>query len=275
MPHLLSLFAEEDEQPDADSVKAVLDELSQDYADRGIELKEVGSGFRIQAKQAMGQWLNRMNEEKPTRYSRALLETLALMAYRQPITRAGVEDIRGVSISSSIIKTLLEREWIRVVGHRDVPGRPALYGTTKQFLDYFNLKSLTDLPPLVEMRSIEDIQSEFDLNFNNTVAAEFSEDNLELSALVEAMPDNNAVAQRAESDAEQQADSAASDIDTSGTIVEAESNAEQDLPQAAESDIDEPMDDHHPGSSYHEARDQSHEQDESTSENILTATSTG
>jgi len=163
---LQALFSETEEQPDVEQIRAALDELSQDYAERGIEVKQVGSGYRVQARKEMGRWLHRLSEDRPTRYSRALLETLALIAYRQPITRGGIEDIRGVSISSSIFKTLLEREWIRVVGHRDVPGRPALYGTTRQFLDYFNLKSLGELPPLAEMRSIEDIQNEFDLNFN-------------------------------------------------------------------------------------------------------------
>ncbi len=165
MVRIQALFAETPEPPDADQLKAIINELDQDYCDRGIEVKQVSSGFRIQARQDMGQWLNRLNEDKPARYSRALLETLALIAYRQPITRAGVEDIRGVSVSSSIIKTLLERDWVKVVGHRDVPGRPALYGTTRLFLDYFNLKSLSELPELAELRDIEDIQKEFDLNY--------------------------------------------------------------------------------------------------------------
>ena len=177
MVRLQALFAEETSPPDDDQIKATLETLSQEYAERGIELKQVSSGYRIQARQDMGQWLNRLAEEKPARYSRALLETLALIAYRQPITRAGVEDIRGVSVSSSIIKTLLEREWIRVVGHRDVPGRPALYGTTRQFLDYFNLQSLSELPELAEMRSIDEIQREFELSYSgenaeNTVIEE-------------------------------------------------------------------------------------------------------
>lgn len=165
---LQTLFAEldVDEQPDKDKIQACLDELIHDYTGRGIELRQVSSGYRIQARQDMGLWLNRLNEERPSRYSRALLETLALVAYRQPITRAGVEDIRGVSVSTSIMKTLIEREWIRIVGHRDVPGRPALYGTTKIFLDYFNLQNLGELPPLAEMRSIDEIQREFELNFD-------------------------------------------------------------------------------------------------------------
>jgi len=170
MVRLQALFSEFSDAPDADQIKVAIDSLEQEYSDRGIELKQVSSGYRIQARQAMGQWLHRLSEEKPARYSRALLETLALIAYRQPITRGGVEDIRGVTVSSSIIKTLLEREWIRVVGHRDVPGRPALYGTTKQFLDYFNLKSLSELPELAELRSIEDIQKEIELNYSNESA---------------------------------------------------------------------------------------------------------
>ncbi len=161
---LQKLFGEE--APDKEALRKVLEALGEDYVDRGIELKEVGSGFRIQVKQALAPWISKMYEEKPTKYSRALLETIALIAYRQPITRAGIEDIRGVSVSSNIIKTLLEREWVRVVGHRDVPGKPALYGTTRQFLDYFNLKNLGDLPPLAEMRSIETIQQEFDLKLH-------------------------------------------------------------------------------------------------------------
>jgi len=179
---LQALFAEAEEQPDTDQIRAALDELSRDYAERGIEVKQVSSGFRVQARQEMVPWLHRLSEDRPARYSRALLETLALIAYRQPITRGGIEDIRGVSISSSIVKTLLEREWIRVVGHRDVPGRPALYGTTRQFLDYFNLKSLSELPPLSEMRSIEDIQKEFDLNFNRTLDEENPEDQAEAAS---------------------------------------------------------------------------------------------
>ena len=127
-----------------------------------MELKEVASGFRYQVRQEVHPWISRMWTEKPSRYSRALLETLALIAYRQPITRPEIEQIRGVVVSSNIIKTLEEREWIRVVGHRDVPGRPALFGTTRAFLDYFNLKSLDQLPPLSEIRDMEDPQMGFE-----------------------------------------------------------------------------------------------------------------
>ena len=159
---LLGLFPEE-EQPDRNELCQAIDALKADYAGRGIELKEVASGFRYQATREVSLWVGRLWEEKPPKYSRALLETLALVAYRQPITRGEIEDIRGVAVSSSIMKTLQEREWVRVVGHRDVPGRPAMYGTTKVFLDYFNLKRLDDLPSLAELRDLDTINAELDL----------------------------------------------------------------------------------------------------------------
>ena len=133
-----------------EQVKQALAELRQDYTGRGIELKEVASGFRFQARAELSPWLNQLWKERSPRYSRALLETLAIIAYRQPITRGEIEALRGVSVSSPIIRTLLEREWIRIAGHREVPGRPAVYVTTPQFLDHFNLKSLAELPLLAE-----------------------------------------------------------------------------------------------------------------------------
>lgn len=148
---LLALFAE-DEQPPREEIVQTLDALTNDYADRGIEVKQVAGGYRVQVRREVAPRVARLWDEKPARYSRALLETLALIAYRQPITRGEIEDIRGVSVSTQIIKTLLERDWVRVVGHRDVPGRPALYTTTKTFLDYFGLCSLNDLPPLAALR---------------------------------------------------------------------------------------------------------------------------
>jgi segregation and condensation protein B len=151
------LFGEEDSVA-RDDIARALELLAQDCDGRGIELKEVASGFRYQVRQDVHPWVSRLWTERPSRYSRALLETLALIAYRQPITRPEIEQIRGVVVSSNIIKTLEEREWIRVVGHRDVPGRPALFGTTRSFLDYFNLKSLDELPPLSEIREMEDPQ---------------------------------------------------------------------------------------------------------------------
>lgn len=158
----LGFLFDEADRPDNATMRATLEALMQDYEGRGIELREVASGFRFQVRQETGPWVSRLWEEKPSRYSRALLETLALIAYRQPITRSEIEEIRGVSVSSHIVKTLLEREWIRVAGHRDVPGRPALFATTREFLDSFNLKSLGDLPSLAEIRDLERINEELE-----------------------------------------------------------------------------------------------------------------
>lgn len=152
--HIQKLFDEND-QPTTAEVREALKAIAESYADRGIELHEVASGFQFQAKTDLKDWLCRLWEERPPRYSRAILETLALIAYRQPITRAEVEEVRGVAVSTQITKTLLEREWVKVVGYRDVPGKPALYGTTQAFLDHFNLKSLAQLPTLAELRDLE------------------------------------------------------------------------------------------------------------------------
>jgi len=149
--------------PERDALREALAALAEDYADRGIELKEVASGYRIQVRRQMNDWLTPLWEERAPRYSRALLETLALVAYRQPITRGDIEEVRGVAVSTNIIRTLLERGWIRVVGHRDVPGQPAMFGTTREFLDYFGLKKLEDLPPLSEIRELEDLEAAFGL----------------------------------------------------------------------------------------------------------------
>ena len=149
--------------PDRKVLKEILRELSTDYEDRGIELKEVGSGYRIQIRSSMSEWLSPLWEERAPRYSRALLETLALIAYRQPITRGEIEEVRGVAVSTNIVRTLLERGWVRVVGHRDVPGKPAMFGTTKEFLDYFGLKRLDDLPPLAEIKDLEELNVELGL----------------------------------------------------------------------------------------------------------------
>lgn len=157
---LESLFG--DPAPSREELLEALMELGQDCATRGIELREVASGFRLQVRSDLAPWISRLWEEKPTRYSRALLETLALIAYRQPISRAEIEEVRGVAVSTHIIKTLQDREWIRVVGHREVPGRPALYGTTRQFLDYFNLRGLEDLPPLSAVRDLEEVAHSLD-----------------------------------------------------------------------------------------------------------------
>jgi segregation and condensation protein B len=153
------LFAAE--ECDTETLKSVLDALEHDTADRGIELKRVASGYRFQVRQELAPWMSRMWEDRPPRYSRALLETLALIAYKQPVTRGDIEQVRGVTVNSNMVRMLLERDWIRVVGYREVPGRPAMYGTTKTFLDYFNLKTLDELPTLPEIKAlIEPIEAE-------------------------------------------------------------------------------------------------------------------
>lgn len=143
------------QQPDANRLRAALDAIAGGSAGHAWELRHTASGYRLQVRAEFAPWIGRLWEEKPRRYGRALLETLALIAYRQPVTRGDIEAVRGVAVSSDTIRTLLEREWIRVVGHRDVPGRPALYATTRQFLDYFNLSSLDQLPPLGELRELD------------------------------------------------------------------------------------------------------------------------
>ena len=169
---LRGLFADEGEAaPGKDDLRGWLEELVADYDGRGVELREVAGGWRFQTRAECAPWVNRLWEERKPRYSRALLETLAIMAYRQPITRAEIEDIRGVAVSSGIIKTLHEREWIKVVGHRDVPGRPAIYATTREFLDYFNLSSLADLPTLAELRDIDELSPDLFADFEAQAAA--------------------------------------------------------------------------------------------------------
>lgn len=162
IPQLFALF-QEAEQPTHEELARALHDLADDCAERGIELKEVASGFRYQVRHDINAWVSRLWTERQTRYSRALLETLSLIAYRQPITRGEIEQIRGVAVSSNIVKTLEEREWVRVVGYRDVPGKPELFGTTRNFLDYFNLKSLDQLPPLAEIRDLSDYDPQLGL----------------------------------------------------------------------------------------------------------------
>lgn len=168
---------DENEQPSTEDLRGALDALANDCANRGIELKEVASGFCFQAKAEFGQWIKRLWQEKPPRYSRAFLETLAVIAYRQPITRGEIEDIRGVAVSSNIVKMLLEREWIRIVGQREVPGRPSLYATTRQFLDHFNLKTLEDLPALTELNDIDQAAAQLQLQENNVEESVAAEEN--------------------------------------------------------------------------------------------------
>ncbi|OAB53885.1 segregation and condensation protein B [Pseudomonas thivervalensis] len=154
MERLFELF-EEGERPEPAVFKKALTLLGKSCEGRAFELKEVASGYRLQIREKFSPWVGRLWEERPQRYSRAMLETMALIAYRQPITRGEIEDVRGVAVNSHIVKTLLEREWIRIVGYRDVPGKPAMFATTKAFLDHFNLKNLDDLPPLAELRELE------------------------------------------------------------------------------------------------------------------------
>ncbi|MEO7386345.1 MAG: SMC-Scp complex subunit ScpB [Gammaproteobacteria bacterium] len=160
---LQGLFGEDD-PPGKDDIRAAIADLQSDYAERGIAVQEVASGFRVQVRASMSNWLARLWEERAPRYSRALMETLAIIAYRQPVTRGDVEDIRGVGVTTNIMRSLLERNWIRVVGFRDVPGKPAIYGTTKEFLDYFDLKKLDDLPPLADLKDLEAFTAQLELS---------------------------------------------------------------------------------------------------------------
>ena len=160
--HLEKLF-DEKERPHRDEIRAALDEITTDCRDKGFELVKVSSGYRFQTKQSLSAWVSRVWDEKPKKFSRAMLETLVLIAYRQPTTRGDIESVRGVSVSSDIIRVLDERGWIRVVGHRDVPGKPELLATTKEFLDYFNLKSLDQLPSLAEIKDFTDVDPALEL----------------------------------------------------------------------------------------------------------------
>lgn len=164
-PNDILRLLDEQDRPSRKELSAVIDELAADFDGRAVELKKVASGYRIQVRSEYSEWLGRLGGQRSPKYSRALLETLALVAYRQPVTRGEIESVRGVSVSSNIVRTLLERGWVRIVGHRDVPGRPAMLGTTKEFLDYFGLTSLDELPALSELKDFESInvELEFDL----------------------------------------------------------------------------------------------------------------
>jgi len=171
---LLALFEKETDRPEKADVNTAIEQIMQDYEGRGIELKKVSSGYRVQVNGDYADWINHLFDDRPPRYSRALLETLAIIAYRQPVTRAEIEEIRGVSVSSNIIRTLQERSWIRVVGQRDIPGKPELLATTKEFLDYFNLIKLSELPSLSEIKDFEqinpDLFEELEREANSEVA---------------------------------------------------------------------------------------------------------
>jgi segregation and condensation protein B len=181
---LLELF-DERERPSVEELRTALEMLATEYQSRGIELIEVASGWRVQVRARCADLVSRLWQERPSRYSRALLETLALIAYRQPITRSEIEEIRGVSISSTIMRTLQERSWIRVVGHREVPGHPELLGTTREFLDYFGLRSLDQLPTLAELRDVETIGVQLELP-----GGEVPAEPLEIEAASEVLADD-------------------------------------------------------------------------------------
>jgi segregation and condensation protein B len=210
---LLDLF-DERERPTPEQLQAAMDLLVQDYATRGIELLEVASGWRIQVRPRFADMVSRLWQERPSRYSRALLETLALIAYRQPITRGEIEEIRGVSISSTIMRTLQERNWIRTVGHREVPGRPELLGTTREFLDYFGLKSLDQLPTLAELKDVETIGVQLELPSDEAPAAE------------SAVAAEAGAGETAESNGEAAVASADADTETSDTDAESSGSSE-------------------------------------------------
>jgi segregation and condensation protein B len=242
LPQLAALFGEA-EPVGSETIAQALEELKVDCENRGVELVEVASGFRYQVRQDVHPWVARMWTERQTRYSRALLETLALIAYRQPITRAEIEQIRGVVVSSSIIRTLEEREWVRVVGHRDVPGRPALFGTTRQFLDYFNLKSLDELPPLAEIRDLEDLEPQLPLPDGERPAPPL----VAVDAEAANEPDGIAADAGDDDETEGDAPSASATEDASEAALDALATADTDVdaePEppstAAQADGDEP-----------------------------------
>lgn len=211
---LLELF-DERERPSDELLAEALTALSADYETRGIELREVATGWRIQIRSRCVDMVSRLWQERATRYSRALLETLALIAYRQPITRSEIEEIRGVAISSSIMRTIQERDWIRVVGHREVPGRPELLGTTKDFLDYFGLKNLDQLPSLAELRDVENIGVQLELPSGDLAAAKDGE--VAAGELVAIDADaEDVVAEDVLVDDESADDSQANDLDIDG-----------------------------------------------------------
>jgi segregation and condensation protein B len=215
LDRLTELFAAKGSAPDRATIRRVLETLAAEYAGRGIELKEVGSGYRIQVKRTMSDWLQPLWEERAPRYTRALLETLALIAYRQPITRAEIEEVRGVVVSTNIVRTLLERSWIRVVGHRDVPGKPAMFGTTREFLDYFGLKKLEELPPLAEIKDgLPELSPQTDLIDALEGAAKDAAASIAAASIAAAGPEEDAGLATPDSEAPQPIDTAiAGDFD--------------------------------------------------------------
>lgn len=205
----LTELYDERERPSAEQIKQGLEALAADYQSRGLEVIEVASGWRIQVKSNCVDFVSRLWQERPSRYSRALLETLALIAYRQPITRSEIEEIRGVAVSSSIMRTIHERNWVRVVGHREVPGRPELLATTREFLDYFNLKSLDQLPTLAELKDVETVGVQLEFNTDAQVeASEPAQAEAVADASVEAAVDTTVDEEKNNTDVDTEADAA-------------------------------------------------------------------
>lgn len=228
-----SLFGEE-EMPEKATLLQALNEIKDDSEGRGFKLIEVATGWRFQVVEDIAQWVNRLWEEKPQKYSRALLETLALIAYRQPITRGDIEEVRGVAVSSHIIKTLTERDWVKVVGHRDVPGRPALYATTRDFLDYFNLKSLDELPTLGELKDIESINQKLAFEEDGAKPDASNEEPLANNREPSANDEEPSASEESSADGEPSADGETS-------VNEAQEPSE-DIEPSAETDIEPSVD---------------------------------
>ncbi|HEY7884788.1 MAG TPA: SMC-Scp complex subunit ScpB [Cellvibrionaceae bacterium] len=243
LKRLTELFGE-DEAPEKPQLDEALAAIAEACQGRGFELKEVASGWRFQVREELAPWINRLWEEKPQKYSRALLETLALIAYRQPITRGDIEEIRGVAVSSHIIKTLAERNWVKVVGHRDVPGRPSLYATTRDFLDYFNLKSLDELPSLSEIRDLDEINASLDLDVEMGIASASAGHN----ETYDNAGDDGEIDSSAAADAGQSDGSALLDVQEDELVVKMQStlapaDAEQSVDTAAVDASDNATDD--------------------------------
>ena len=230
----LSELFDPEERPVTGDLQDALKAIGEDCEGRGFELKVVASGYRIQVCEDLAPWVGRLWEEKPQRYSRAMLETLALIAYRQPITRGDIEDIRGVAVSSQIIKTMLEREWVRVVGHKDVPGRPAMYATTRKFLDYFNLRNLDELPSLADIADLDTLNGELDL------------DTGEFNCVVDSAPADTPITDQPVTDSEFDTELNADDSDNEFTDLALEADVDDSAGADREFDITEDEDSRDP-----------------------------
>ncbi len=265
--NMADLF-EEHERPANTEIREALKQVAERCEDRGFELQEVASGFRFQVRQQLSPWIGRLWTERPAKYSRALLETLALIAYRQPITRGEIEEIRGVAVSSNIIKTLHERDWIRVVGHRDVPGRPAMYATTRGFLDYFNLKNLDQLPALAEIRDFDTLTAELgfepipELSRETVEGEAASEVEGEVEGKVESEVESEADSEAAVEQAEQDDAGAEPDDDSAGdeplSVDALRAAAEAAAEPAGETEAEADSAAEEPAGNEEDARDQGH-----------------